>query len=164
MPKTTKKEIDERESLLIMKLQKMYDIEIELTKALPKMVKNAQSEELKRALEEHLKETESQAQKIEELFIRMDMKPKKIKSEAIRGHITDAELVMKTLKDPEVRDVAIIEDSRGVEHMEISCYTSLIKMAMEMGRDDIAEVAARNMEEEVAAESKLREIGERNEE
>ena len=46
-------------------LQNIYWVEKALTNALPKMIKNATSEKLVKALEIHLKETETHVQKIE---------------------------------------------------------------------------------------------------
>ena len=53
----------------------MYHAEKQLVKALPKMVKAATSEELRAAIEEHLKETESHVDRLEEAFALLEMKP-----------------------------------------------------------------------------------------
>jgi ferritin-like metal-binding protein YciE len=158
MPKNKGTEMDPREELLNMKLQKIYDIELQLVKAIPKMIKQATREDLKRALDAHLKETGNQVSRLEEMFMRMDQKAKKIKSEAIRGHIMDAEMVMKSLKDTDIKDTAIAEEGIGVEKMEIHAYEEIIQIAEELGRSDVVEVAKANMDEEVRAEKMLSEI------
>ncbi len=160
MPQSKNNDTNPREEILLMKLQRIYDIELQLVKAIPKMIKNAQSESLKRALDNHLKETGNQVSRLEDLFVRMNQKAKKMKSEAIRGHILDAEVGMKAISEPELKDMAIIGDGRGVEKMEMHEYEMLIKIARELGQNDVAEVAELNLAEEVNAESTLKELGE----
>src|SRR5687767_5025703 len=49
-------------------LKDIYWAEKALTKAIPKMVKKATSDELVQALESHLEETEGQVEKVEQVF------------------------------------------------------------------------------------------------
>ena len=54
--------------LFIEQLKDLYDAENQLVKALPKMVKVAQSQELKDAFSAHLGETENHVERIEQIF------------------------------------------------------------------------------------------------
>ncbi len=56
--------------LLVSQLQDLYDAEHQITKALPKMAKAATSPELKTAFQKHLKETEGQIERLDEVFWR----------------------------------------------------------------------------------------------
>jgi ferritin-like metal-binding protein YciE len=94
--------------LFVTKLQALYDIEQEIIKALPKMAKKASHPELKAALEEHLTETETQKTRLEDIFKQMDEKPKKLKVEAIRGIVEDANWVMQNIEGNEARDAAML--------------------------------------------------------
>jgi ferritin-like metal-binding protein YciE len=56
------------EDLFINLLKDMYYAEKQILKALPKMAKKAESTELRRAFEHHLKETEGQVERLEQVF------------------------------------------------------------------------------------------------
>src|SRR3954463_5282652 len=71
-------------------LKDIYWAEKALTKAIPKMVKKATSDELIEALETHLEETENQVKKVERVFESIDKKPVAKKCEAMDGLIKEA--------------------------------------------------------------------------
>src|SRR5689334_20609514 len=81
------------------KLQKLFEDELKdiywaekaLTKAIPKMIKNASSEELVAALENHLTQTEEQVSRLEEVFSILGKEAKTKKCEAMSGLIKEAE-------------------------------------------------------------------------
>ena len=56
------------DDLFLHLLKDMYNAEKQLTKALPKMAKNAASPDLKKAFETHLVETEGQIERLEAIF------------------------------------------------------------------------------------------------
>ncbi len=56
--------------LFIDEVKDMYNAENQLTKALPQMAKKASSDKLREAFEEHLKETENQIKRLEDVFKR----------------------------------------------------------------------------------------------
>jgi ferritin-like metal-binding protein YciE len=62
--------------LYINELRDLYSAENQLIKALPKMVKAAPSEELREALEEPLEQTNGHVDRLEQVFARLDEKPK----------------------------------------------------------------------------------------
>ncbi len=56
------------EDLFVNLLKDMYYAEKQILKALPKMAKKADSNELRQAFEHHLKETEGQVERLEQVF------------------------------------------------------------------------------------------------
>ena len=69
-------------------LKDIYYAEKTLVKALPRMAKAAESDELREAFESHLEETEGQVERLEQVFELID-KPARAKTcEAIKG-LTD---------------------------------------------------------------------------
>ena len=52
---------------------------------MPKMHKNASSEELKKSLEDHMKETENQIKRIEDCFKELGKKPQAAVCDAMKG-------------------------------------------------------------------------------
>ncbi len=144
--------------LLITKMQSLYDVEHEITKALPKMAKAASDAELKSGFEEHLEQTKGQIERLEKAFELLNEKPKKLKSEAIRGLIADGEWVIKNVEGSEALDANLIAAAQYVEHYEIAGYGSAVEWAREMGHTEVADLLEETLEEEEATDEKLNEL------
>ena len=141
-------------------LKDIYWAEKALTKALPKMVKKATSEELVAALESHLEETEDQVQKVEQVFEMIGKKPVAKKCEAMSGLIKEAEEIMENTDEGAMRDAGIILASQKVEHYEIATYGTLRTFANTLGLSDVAEILESILDQEKSADEKLTEIAE----
>jgi ferritin-like metal-binding protein YciE len=150
--------IENLRDLFMVKIMSLYDIETQLVKALPKMTKAASNEDLKRSLLDHTKETAVHASRLEEIFDMLDMKPKKMKVEAIRGLIEDAEWIIKEKPSAELLDAVLIASARYVEHYEMAGYMSAIEWAELLEMDEAAELLKSTLEEESNADAKLVEI------
>src|SRR3982751_4747520 len=70
-------------------LKDIYWAEKALTKALPKMIKNASSEELVAAITDHLEVTKNQVTRLEEVFNSLGVKAQAKKCEAMDGLIKE---------------------------------------------------------------------------
>lgn len=141
-------------------LKDIYWAEKALTKALPKMAKNATSEELKEAIINHLEETEGQIEKLEEVFEVIGKNPQAKKCEAMAGLIKEGEEIMKETDKGSMRDAGIISAGQKIEHYEIASYGILRTFAQTLGIDDAASLLEEILEEEKAADEKLSEIAE----
>jgi ferritin-like metal-binding protein YciE len=103
--------------LFVDELKDIYWAEKHLTKALPKMMKAATTEELASAFETHLGETEEQIARLEEVFGLLDIPARAKKCEAMEGLVKEAQSVMEdTPKGTSVRDVALIISAQKGEH------------------------------------------------
>lgn len=139
----------------MVKIMALYDIETQLVKALPKMAKAASDEELRSSFVEHATETEGQVSRLEEVFEMLDMKPKKMKVEAIRGLVADAEWIIKEKPSAELLDAVLIASARYVEHYEMAGYMSAIEWAELLEMNEAAELLRSTLEEESNADAKL---------
>jgi ferritin-like metal-binding protein YciE len=145
--------------LFIEELRDIYWAEKHLTKALPKMMKGATTEELASAFETHLTETEEQIARVEEVFELLDMAPRAKKCEAMEGLVKEGQSVMEdTPKGTSVRDAALIISAQKIEHYEIAAYGSLVQLAKTMGYTDIAEILSETLEEEKKTDQLLTEL------
>jgi ferritin-like metal-binding protein YciE len=154
------KDIKTKDDLFVHTLQDIYYAEQQITKALPKMIDKASSPELKQAFQSHLRETEGQIKRAEEVFKLHGQSPKGTKCEAIQGIINEAESVIGEVADAEVRDAAMLAAAQAVEHYEISRYGTLATWAREMGREDCARLLHQTLDEEKATDAKLTRIAE----
>lgn len=141
--------------LLLLKIQALYDIETEVAKALPKMVKKASAGELEDLFAEHLEETEAQIERLEHIFRLLGEKPKKNKTEAIRGLVKDAQWVMKNIRPSEALDANLVAAAQYVEHYEMAGYGTALEWAMALDQPDIADLLGQSLDEEKNADQKL---------
>ena len=141
-------------------LKDIYWAEKALTKAIPKMAKNATSEELIDALESHLEETKGQVERCEQVFEILGKKAQAKKCEAMDGLIREAQDIMETTEEGPVRDAGIIAAGQKVEHYEIASYGTMCAFAKILGEDDIAEILEQTLTEEKNADEKLSEVAE----
>lgn len=141
-------------------LKDIYWAEKALTKALPKMVKNATSPELVEAIEDHLSETETQVKKVEDIFSVLGKTPQAKKCEAMAGLIKEAEELMKDSDKGGMRDAAIISAAQKVEHYEIASYGTLRTFAELLGLTEAVIILEEILDEEKGADKKLSEIAE----
>lgn len=141
-------------------LKDIYWAEQALTKAIPKMIENATSQELVAALEDHLAETQEQVTRVEEVFTLLGKTAEAKKCEAMAGLIKEAEELMQESDEGVMRDAAIISAAQKVEHYEIATYGTLVSFAMTLGMDDAGEILSEILEEEKTADETLTEVAE----
>jgi len=139
-------------------LKDIYWAEKALTKAIPKMIKNATSPELVEALENHLAQTEEQVGRVEQVFELLEKKPAAKKCEAMEGLIKEGEGVMEECEDGAMMDAGIIGAGQKIEHYEIAAYGTLRTFAETLGLEDVAGLLEETLEEEKAADEKLTEV------
>ena len=146
--------------LFLDELADLYSAEQQLTKALPKMAKAAESDELREALEQHLEETEEHLNRLEQVAESLDETLKKKTCKAMKGLIEEADEIVKEQKDSSALDAGIIAACQKVEHYEIASYGTVCAWAEQMGHDDALKLLRQTEEEETAADEKLTEIAE----
>ncbi len=149
------------ESLADLFYEEMRDVlsaERQLLKALPKMVKKANSEELRAAFEKHLGETEVQAERVEQAFEETGKAARAKTCEAMKGLIAEAESMMKEKSSPEVMDAALIACAQKVEHYEIATYGTLCTWAEALGYTNALQLLKQNIDEEEQTDQALTQL------
>lgn len=143
------------QELYVQGLKDLYSAEKQLVKALPKMAKAASSNELKKGFQEHLKETEGQVQRLEEIFAELGASPRGKKCVGMEGLIEEGKELMEEDADPEVLDAGLIAAAQHVEHYEIAGYGCARTYAELLGYEDAAKLLQESLDEEKAADEKL---------
>jgi len=144
--------------LFIHELKDLYSAEKQLTKALPKMAKAAKNEMLREALESHLKETEEQVERLDEIFSELGMNGRGTKCEAMEGLIEEGKKAIEEDMEDDVRDAALICAAQRVEHYEIAGYGCARTFAEQLGHEQAARLLQQTLDEEAAADKKLTQI------
>jgi len=144
--------------LFLDELADMLHAEQQITKALPKLIKVAESDELRTALESHLEETNNQISRLEQVFESLDEKSKAKPCKGMKGILEEGDEMVKEMKETEALDATIISAAQKVEHYEIASYGTLIAWAEQMGHGDAAQLLKENLQEEKNADEKLSEV------
>lgn len=143
--------------LFVDSLKDIYWAEKALVKALPKMAKNASSENLISAINEHLTVTQEQVARLEQVFKAVGEKAAAKKCDAMEGLIKEGESIMEETEAGPVRDAGIIAASQKIEHYEIATYGTLAAFATTLGEDDAVLLLEKTLAEEKQADITLTE-------
>jgi ferritin-like metal-binding protein YciE len=144
------------DEVLIDHLRDLYDAEKNLVKALPKMAKASDSEDLAGAIRSHLEETKGHVERLEQVFETFNQKPRAKACKAIRGLIEEGGEAASD--EGALSDLAIIAAAQKVEHYEISAYGTAIAWARRLGNDKAVSLLQETLKEEKAADSKLTDL------
>lgn len=144
--------------LLKDEIKDLYSAEKQLTKAIPKMAKGSKDAALKEALQAHLKETEGQVMRLEEVAKILQFKPTGKKCMGMEGVIEEGAEALSAKGDETLLDLGIIGAGSRVEHYEMAGYLTAISLAEKLNADDVVELLKQSLAEEEAAEEKLRKI------
>jgi ferritin-like metal-binding protein YciE len=136
-------------------LKDIYYAERKILKALPKMMRAAQSEELKVAFEKHKQETEGQIERLQQVFELMGKRAQGKTCDAIEGIIAEGEELMDEFKDTPALDAGLISAAQAVEHYEITRYGTLKRWATELGMTEAAKLLDATLHEESKTDSDL---------
>jgi len=153
-------EMSNLQDLLVENLKDLYSAETQLLKALPKVAKKVENEQLRQALQMHVKETEGQVKRLEQVLGKMGEKPGGKKCHGMEGLLEEAKEMMDEDAEADVIDAGLIVDCQKVEHYEIAGYGSAITFAKLLGDEESARILAQTLEEEKAADQKLTQIAE----
>lgn len=143
------------QELFVEELRDMYDAEKRLTKALPKMARAAEDRTLSSAFTSHLKETERQVTRLEQVFRSIGEKPRGKKCDGIMGIIEEGKTAMDELERGPVLDAALIAGGQKAEHYEIASYGTLAYFAELLGHERAKQLLGQTLDEEKAADDTL---------
>ncbi len=135
------------QELFVNELRDIYDAEKQLTKALPKMAKAAESDELRAAFEGHLDETRGHVGRLEEVFKLLGIAARGKPCEGMKGLIKEGEEVMEELEGTTL-DAALIASAQKVEHYEIATYGTLATFAEVLEMQEAKNLLGQTLEEE----------------
>ena len=148
------------EDLFLNTLKDVYYAEKQILRALPKMAKAAESEELREAFQTHRAETEGQIQRLEQVFEAIGKRAQGKTCEAIQGIIEEGKEIMEDFAESDALDAGLIAAGQAVEHYEISRYGTLRAWAQELGLEDAAGLLEETLEEEKKTDKLLSELAE----
>jgi ferritin-like metal-binding protein YciE len=144
--------------LLEDEIKDLYSAEKQLTKAIPKMAKGSHDPALATAFTDHLKETEQQVARLEEVGKLLDIKPSGKKCEGMEGVIKEGAEALEQDGNETILDLGIIGAGSRVEHYEMAGYLTAISLAQRIGAGQVVSLLQESLKEEQAAEQTLRKL------
>jgi len=153
-------EINSLRELYLEHLRDLYDAENQLIKALPRMAKEATSDELRQGIEVHLDQTRGHAERLEEIFEKLGEKPKGKKCKGMQGLLDEGKETLDEGMEEDTKDAAIIAAAQRVEHYEISGYGTARTYANLLGQEEAAGLLEETLEEEKETDQKLTQLAE----
>jgi ferritin-like metal-binding protein YciE len=141
-------------------IKDVYSAESQLVKALPKMAKAANSDELREAFESHLEETRGHVERLDKIGAALGIKLTGKKCKGMEGLIEEGKEGIEADGEEQLLDLALIAAAQRVEHYEISAYGSLRAVAEAMDNSEIIDLLQETLDEESAADEKLTKIAE----
>ena len=147
-------------ALFLHQLKDTYFAENAILKALPQMAEAAESEELRGAFAVHLKETEEQVRRLEQIFEMVGAKPEGIPCKAIQGIIEEGQEILQEFEDGEALDAGLIAAAQAVEHYEIARCGTLLAWAKQLGLSEAEGLIEETLVEEENTDQLLSELAE----
>src|SRR4051812_28523734 len=131
-------------------LRDAYDAEKQLIKALPKLARAAESDELRTAFQTHLQETQGHAQRLEQGFASLGEKTRGMHCDGMAGIIEEGKSVMEEDFEGTTLDACLIASAQRAEHYEMAAYGTLVAWAKAMGHDEAAGLLEEILDDEKA--------------
>lgn len=147
-------------NLYIHELRNLYNAEIQIVRALPRLAKASSNAELRSAFAEHLRQTSDQISRLEQIFKTFEEKPTGKKCFGMAGLVKETATTMTEQYGNELMDAALIGAAQRVEHYEIAGYGTVRALAKLLGEDDHASMIEQTLEEEKQTDRKLTQLAE----
>jgi ferritin-like metal-binding protein YciE len=151
-------ELENLQDLYIHELKDLYSAERQIIQALPKMMKAASSHKLRAGFEEHLKQTQEHANRLEKILSNHRQSSRGKKCKGMEGVIAEGAEMIEEEADPEVKDAGLISAAQRVEHYEIAGYGTVRTYAEVIGDSEAAGLLQTTLNEEVETDKKLSQL------
>lgn len=146
--------------LMIYLISDMTSAEKQQLSTLDKMVKKVANPELKKVLEQHLKETQEQINRLDQACKALNITPSREKCEVMEGLVQEAEELIQHTKDQDTLDAALIAAAQRVKHYEISSYGTIVTYAKMLDKIEVANLISQILSEEKKIDEKLSRLAE----
>jgi ferritin-like metal-binding protein YciE len=153
-------EMNTLRDLYIDELKDLWSAEKQLVKALPRMAKAANDPELSKAFMTHLRQTEQQVRRLEQVFEDLGESPRGKKCIGMEGLIEDGQELIKERPDPDVLDAGLIAKAQHIEHYEIAGYGTVRTYAQLLGSERQAQLLQQTLDEEGQTDKLLTQLAE----
>ena len=124
------------------------------------MAEAASAPDLRKAFNDHLRQTSEHVSRLERIFQNLNESPKGHTCEGMKGLIKEGEEMIKMKGEPSVLDAGLIAAAQRVEHYEIAGYGTVRTYAELLGKDEHVALLERTLQEEEETDERLTELAE----
>jgi ferritin-like metal-binding protein YciE len=141
-------------------LKDIYTAEKQMLRAMGKIARQSQSDQLRQALQRHGEETETQVERLEQVFEMLGKPARGKPCDAIEGLINEAREIVEEFRGTDALDAGLLSASQAIEHYEIARYGTLKTWAGQLGMSDAAKLLDEMLQEEKKTDAVLTKITE----
>ena len=152
--------IDSLNTLFVHELKDIHNAEKQLEQALPKMAQAATHSDLKKAFEDHLKETREHVSRLDQIFNDLNIVRDTVKCEGMEGIIREGNEIVQSVGDPGAKDAALIAAAQRAEHYEMAAYGTVRTYADHLGHDKVSDLLQKTLDEEGKTDKMLTRLAE----
>jgi len=153
------KKITSLQQKFIYEINTMSDAETRFLEAQQMMWQCCQNSKLKAVIEPHIQETEQHIENLKQVLNILGEQPQRITCELATGLISECQKFSLLAADnPKVLDVGLAEWHCKIEQLEIACYRGLIKVAEQMGQNQVVQLLEQNLHQEEQTAQKLEQL------
>ena len=153
--------LESLQDLYLEQLRDLHSAERQIIEALPKMIEKTGHAELRQAFELHLRQTQEQLRRLEQIGERTGQKLSGHKCKGMEGLLEEGEELMEKRADSDVLDAALIAAAQRVEHYEMAGYGCARTYAELLGLNDDVQLLQRTLDEEGETDHLLTGLAER---
>jgi ferritin-like metal-binding protein YciE len=129
----------------------LYSAENQQIKAMPKVVKNVESDDLRQVFSTHFEESKNQIERLKEVFGHLGKKPTGKHCSGMEGAIDEVKEALQEDAEGASFDAGVIGAALRVEHYEVAGYTVAALLAKQLGERDVVALLEETLAEERAA-------------
>jgi ferritin-like metal-binding protein YciE len=141
-------------------IKNLYSAEIQLEKALPRLVKNATDQKLAKGMEAHISVTRKQRERLEQVADMLGFSPRGKKCIAMEGLLDELRADLEEIPEGELMDPELIIGAQKIEHYEIAAYGSACALAKLMDNEKVLNLLHTTLEEEKQQDLRLTQLAE----
>jgi len=143
-------------------LKDVFYAEKQSVRALGKAAKNAKSDELRQAFEQHREESANQVERLNQVFEIIGKNARSKTCEATQGLTAEMDDDLEDFGGGPAGDAVLIGSAQALEHYEIARYGTLKTWAMQLGLQDAARLLDETLQEEKKTDELLSRIAEQS--
>lgn len=154
--------IDSMHDMFVYRLQEMYYVENQLVDVLDELSMETSNEDLAQGFADHRDETQGQAERLEEVFDRIDETPEEHRSPVFDALLEERdEFFEQAADDDDLRDLYRLGAGIKTESIEITGYEGLLMLAQKLDLpSDVTNPLEDNLDQEERTRKKLKAMGE----
>jgi ferritin-like metal-binding protein YciE len=153
------KKITNLQQKFIYEINTMYDAENRFLEGQQMTWQCCQNSKLKAVIEPHIQETQQQIKNLEQVLTILGEQPQRITCDVAASLISEGQkFALLAADNPKIVDLGFAGCNSKIEQVEIACYRGLIKVAEQMGQNQVVQLLEQNLHQEEQAAQKLEQL------